>query len=49
VNEQEAGAFSDQNNMSDFIVTSAKTGDNVEKAFSNLIKIILDKITSSGV
>lgn len=48
VNEEEAKVFSDQNNISDFIVTSAKTGENVEKAFSNLIKIILDKITSSS-
>ena len=45
VNEQEAKEFSDQNNISDLIITSAKTGENVEKAFKNLIKIILDKIT----
>jgi hypothetical protein len=29
----------------DFIMTSAKTGENVEKAFLNLIKVILDKIS----
>ena len=48
IDEQEAKSFSEQYNMSDMIMTSAKTGKNVEKAFKGLIKTILDKISSTN-
>ena len=44
VNENEAAGLASKNGM-DFIMTSAKTGENVEAAFLNLIKVILDKIS----
>ena len=47
VSEQEAKEFLVQHNMVDLIITSAKTGENVEKAFKELIKTILDKISNS--
>jgi len=45
VNENEASAFANKHGM-EFIKTSAKTGENVEVAFLNLIKVILDKISN---
>lgn len=44
VEEEEAKSFGEKNNM-DFIITSAKTGLNVEEAFKNLIQKILEKTT----
>jgi small GTP-binding protein len=44
VEEEEGKSFAEKNNM-DFIITSAKTGLNVEDAFKDLIKTILDKIS----
>ncbi|TXT62079.1 MAG: Small GTP-binding domain protein [Promethearchaeota archaeon] len=44
VEEEEGKSFAEKNNM-DFIITSAKTGLNVEEAFKDLIKTILDKIS----
>ena len=44
VNENEASDFANKHGM-EFIKTSAKTGENVEVAFLNLIKVILDKIS----
>jgi len=43
VNQEEATQFSAQNNMVDLVITSAKTGDNVEQAFYDLILHILSK------
>ena len=45
VNENEASDFASKHGM-EFIKTSAKTGENVEVAFLNLIKVILDKISN---
>lgn len=45
VNENEASDFANKHGM-EFIKTSAKTGENVEVAFLNLIKVILDKISN---
>jgi len=45
INENDAASFASKNGM-DFIMTSAKTGENVEKAFLNLIKVILDTISN---
>ena len=42
VEEDEGKAFANKNKM-EFLSTSAKTGNNVEKAFLELIKGILDK------
>jgi len=42
VEEKEAKEFAKKNNMM-FLLTSAKTGDNVEAAFHKLLKVILDK------
>jgi small GTP-binding protein len=43
VEKEEGEEFAKKHNM-DFIITSAKTGRNVEDAFENLILTILDKI-----
>jgi len=43
VDEKEGKEFAEKNKM-DFLLTSAKTGANVEAAFNDLIKKILDKI-----
>ncbi|MFX1258844.1 MAG: Rab family GTPase, partial [Promethearchaeota archaeon] len=45
VETKEAKGFAEKNKM-DFITTSAKTGDNVEKAFKEIIKKVLDKATN---
>lgn len=42
VDEKEAKEFAEKNNMM-FLLTSAKTGDNVEVAFNSLLKVIMDK------
>ncbi|MFX0069519.1 MAG: Rab family GTPase [Candidatus Hermodarchaeota archaeon] len=44
VEDNEASEYASNNNM-DFVLTSAKTGANVEKAFKELIKIILDEVS----
>ncbi|MFX1574152.1 MAG: Rab family GTPase [Promethearchaeota archaeon] len=43
ITEKEASQFAKTNGM-ELIITSAKTGENVENAFIKLTKIILDKI-----
>ena len=43
VDEKEAREFAEKNKMT-FLLTSAKTGDNVEKAFKDLIRTILANI-----
>ncbi|TFG22502.1 MAG: GTP-binding protein [Promethearchaeota archaeon] len=42
IKENEAKKFAQKNKMA-FLLTSAKTGDNVETAFKNLIKTILEE------
>lgn len=44
VEDNEANEYASKNTM-DLILTSAKTGANVEKAFNELIKIILDEVS----
>ena len=43
ISEEEGRKYAKDNNM-DFILTSAKTGNNVEDAFKTLIESILDEI-----
>ncbi len=46
IEESEGKEYAEKNSqIVDFILTSAKTGDNVETAFINLIKIILDNLS----
>jgi small GTP-binding protein len=44
VEESEAKEYAENNRMK-FILTSAKTGENVEKAFKELVKTILDEVS----
>jgi len=44
INENESMEYANQNNM-EMIITSAKTGQNVEQAFIQLTKEILDQIS----
>ncbi len=44
VEESEAKEYAEKNAMQ-FIYTSAKTGENVEKAFKELVKTILDEVS----
>ena len=44
VDESEAKEYAEKNSM-DFIFTSAKTGENVEVAFKELVKTILDEVS----
>lgn len=44
VKESEAKEYAEKNSM-EFIFTSAKTGENVEKAFKELVKTVLDEIS----
>ena len=46
VSEEEASKLAKENGM-DLTITSAKTGENVEKSFENLIKKVLDTMTVS--
>jgi Ras-related protein Rab-4A len=45
IEEKEAGDFAKNNNM-ELIITSAKTGQNVEEVFSKLTKRILDNMSN---
>jgi small GTP-binding protein len=45
INEKEANQYANSNNMG-LIITSAKTGENVEEAFIQMTKKILDSISS---
>ena len=45
VKEEEANLLAKEHDV-DLIITSAKTGENVEKAFVNLIKTLLEKIAT---
>ncbi|UCC21283.1 MAG: GTP-binding protein [Promethearchaeota archaeon] len=47
INENESSKYADKNNMG-MIITSAKTGQNVEQAFIQLTKQILDHISSES-
>jgi small GTP-binding protein len=42
ISDKEAKEFA-KNNKMEYISTSAKTGSNVEEAFDNIVKLILDK------
>ena len=44
VEESEVKEYAEKNST-DFILTSAKTGENVEKAFKGLVKTILDEVS----
>lgn len=44
ISEEEGKQYAKDNNM-DFMITSAKTGNNVEIAFKNLIESVLDEIS----
>lgn len=44
VEQNEAKEFADKNSM-ELLLTSAKTGENVEKAFEALVKTILDDVS----
>jgi len=48
VTEEEGRQYAKDNGM-DFMITSAKTGNNVEVAFSKLIKSILDEISQDDL
>lgn len=48
VDEKEAVDYAQKNKMT-LVLTSAKTGENVEKAFNELMKVILDKLTREQV
>ncbi|MBN1802781.1 MAG: GTP-binding protein [Candidatus Lokiarchaeota archaeon] len=45
IGESETAEFAQKNNM-DYMLTSAKSGENVEKAFLELIKSILEHVSS---
>ena len=44
ISEEEGRQYAIDNNM-DFMITSAKTGNNVEMAFKKIITLILDEIS----